>query len=145
MRFSRTLVNAAVLVAAAVCPMLFAQSDTGSLSGFVKDSTGSGIPAANVVITSESSGVERRTKTNENGYYIVPVLPTGYYTVTVEVSWFKRFHQTKNKLDPNVAATVDVTLEVGTVAESVEVTASVAQVQSETATVGKLIESTLLD
>ncbi len=95
--------------------------------------------------TNESTGLERRTHANDTGYYIVSVLPSGYYTVTVEAAGFKRFQNSRNKLDPNVATTVDVELAVGAVSEAVEVVASVAQVQSETATVGKLIESTLLD
>ena len=73
------------------------------------------------------------------------MLPSGYYTVTVEAAGFKRFLKSRNKLDPNVATTVDVDLAVGAITESVEVVAAAAQVQSETATVGKLIESTLLD
>ena len=140
MRFPQLLVNAAVLTVA-FSPSMFAQSDTGSISGFVKDASSAGVPRAGVVITSESSGLERRTTTNETGHYVVSVLPSGYYTVTVEASGFKRFLKSRNKLDPNVATTVDVELAVGAVTESVEVVASVAQVQSETATVGKLIES----
>ena len=46
-------------------------------------STGT-VPNASVVIKNEATGIERRTTTNEDGYYIISNLPPGYYTVTVE-------------------------------------------------------------
>jgi len=140
-------VRVALLTAAALAFSLvsFAQSDTSSISGFLKDATASAVPNAAVVVTNEGTGVQRRTTSNETGYYVVSVLPSGYYTVSVEATGFKRFLKTRNKLDPNLAATVDIALEVGALTESVQVVASVAQVQSESATVGKLIESNLLD
>jgi hypothetical protein len=119
----------------------FAQSDTAQISGFVRDPSAAVIPGANVAVTNEATGVERRTKTNESGYYVVPNLPPGFYTVEVEATGFKRFIKTRNKLDANLPATVDVTMEVGAVTEAIEVVASVAAVQSETATVGRLVES----
>jgi len=119
---------------------VFAQSDTAQISGYVKDPTGAVVPGATVTLRHETTGLERVVKSNTTGYYVVPNLPPGYYTVLVESPGFKRFQKTQNKLDPNIPATIDATLEVGTVAETVEVVASVAQLQSETATVGKLIE-----
>jgi hypothetical protein len=93
------------------------------------------------VVINESTNTERRATTNEAGYYVVSALPPGFYTVTVEATGFKKFQKARNKLDPNIAATVDADLEIGTVTEVVEVTASTTSVQSETATVGKLIEA----
>ena len=137
---------ALLVVAALTClSSLIAQSDTSSITGFVKDSTGAAIPNANVLIKNQGTGAERQATTNETGYYVVSVLPSGYYSVTVQATGFKRFHKSQNKLDPNISTTVDATLEVGAITESIEVTATAAQVQSETATVGKLIESNLLD
>ena len=124
------------------CGMLVAQSDTAQISGFVRDPSAAVIPDASVTVTNEATGLERKTKANESGYYVVPNLPPGFYTVSVEATGFKRFVKTRNKLDANLPATVDVTLEVGAVTEAVEVVASVAAVQSETATVGRLVEST---
>ncbi len=121
--------------------LVFAQSDTAQISGFVKDPTGAVVPKANLAVRNEATGLERRLTTNDAGYYVVTSLPPGYYTVSVEATGFKKFVKTQNKLDPNIAATVDAVLEVGTVTETVEVVASVTRVQSETATVGKLIES----
>ncbi len=139
----RSLGTAAFLIA--VCctaaSLLYAQSDTAQLSGFVRDASGAVIPNAGVTIRNEATGLERRTTTNETGYYVVSSLPPGFYTVSVEAEGFKKYIKTQNKLDANIATTVDATLDIGTLAETIEVVAQVAQVQSETATVGKLIET----
>jgi len=138
-------VAAAVVWAAAMflfSACVFAQSDTAQISGFVKDPTGSVVPNASVTVTNEATGLERKTATNETGYYVVSNLPPGSYTVTVEATGFKKFVRTQNRLEPNLPRTVDVSLEVGAVTETVEVTASVTAVQSDTATVGRLVEST---
>ena len=119
----------------------FAQSDNAQISGFIKDPTGAAVPGASIVIKNEVSNYERTAKTNDTGYYIITALPPGSYTVTVEAGGFKKFQQTKKKLDPSIAATVDAELTLGEVTETIEVVASVSSVQSETATVGKLIES----
>jgi len=118
-----------------------AQSDNAQISGFIKDPTGAAVPGASVVIKNEGSNYERTAKTNDSGYYIITALPPGFYTVTIEAGGFKKFQQTKKKLDPNIAATVDAELTLGEVTETIEVVASVSSVQSESATVGKLLES----
>jgi len=118
-----------------------AQSDNAQISGFIKDPTGAAVPGASVVIKNEVSNYERTAKTNDTGYYIITALPPGFYTVTIEAGGFKKFQQTKKKLDPSIATTVDAELALGEVTETVEVVASVSSVQSESATVGKLLES----
>src|SRR6266851_5748837 len=89
-----------------------AQSDSAQVSGFVKDATGSAVPGATVVIKNEGTGFERKTSTNESGYYVFSAVPPGLYTVTAEASGFKKFVKTGNKLDPNIAATIDAHVEV---------------------------------
>jgi hypothetical protein len=118
----------------------WAQSDNAQISGFVKDATGAVVPGAKVIAKSETKSFERTATTNSEGYYVISNLPPGFYTVTVEHSGFRRFEATNKKLDPNIASTVDVTLQPGQVTETVSITASTAAVQSETATVGKLVE-----
>jgi len=118
---------------------LLAQSDTAAISGFVKDATGATVPNATVNIKNEATGLERKAVTNESGYYIVPNLPPGFYSVRVEASGFKRFESTNNKLDPNIATTVNADLQVGASTESVSVVAEAPAIQSESATVGRVI------
>ena len=117
----------------------FAQSDTASISGLVKDVSSAIVPNASVVIKNEQTGVERRAKSNDSGNYIITNLPPGLYTVTVEAAGFKRYEKTGNKLDPSISTTVNADLQVGSVAETVEVTATAVTLQSESATLGKVI------
>src|SRR6266481_1748932 len=111
------------------CLALFAQSDLGSITGFVKDATGSTVPNATVTVKNEATGAERRATTNEQGFYIVTNIPAGYYTVAVEAKGFKKYEVSKNKLDPNATATIDANLTVGAATELVEVTATAAPLQ----------------
>jgi hypothetical protein len=111
-----------------------AQSDLGSISGFVKDPSGATVPNAKVTIKN-ASGLERQTNTNESGYYIITNIPPTEYTVSVEASGFKKFETSGNKLDPAAVLTVDATLTVGASTETVEVSATAANLQTESASV----------
>lgn len=119
-----------------------AQSDNAQISGFVKDSGEAAIPSVNVVVKSQTKGSERSAVTNEQGYYVISNLPPDVYSITVEHSGFKRYTLTNKKVDPNIATTVDVNLEVGQVTEVITVVAQSSAVQTDTSTVGKLIEET---
>ncbi len=140
--------NTRFLTLAALCAVLLAipgmrlgaQSDTAQISGFVTDATGGVVPAATVAAINEVTGLERLVETNPNGYFVVANLPPGLYTITAEAEGFKRYIKTRVKLDANLATTADVLLEIGAVTETVEVVASTAQIQSETATVGRVVE-----
>jgi hypothetical protein len=134
----RTAVVSLLLIVLAVSA--FAQSDTGTIAGFVRDATGGVIANAKVTIVNEATQLERRTATNETGYYSAANLPPGFYTVSVEATGFKKYTSTNNKLDANVALAVNADLQIGQLTESVEVVASAAQLQTETATVGKTVE-----
>ena len=122
----------------------FAQSDNATVSGVVTDPTGAVIPNAKVVIKNQSTGLTRETATNESGIYVIPTVPPGYYTVTVEATGFKKHESKDNKVDPGVPANFSATLQVGALTETVEVTATVTTLQSETGALGKLIEGSQL-
>src|SRR5579885_3455562 len=138
-------VRSFVLLCMALCAMLSAQSDSGSIVGFVKDPSGGVVPKAKISVKNESTGIVRRVETNEGGYYVVPNLQPGLYTVSAEASGFKRFESTSNKLDSNSTLAVDASLTVGTSAETVEVTASATSLQTESAAVQKLVTRTQID
>src|SRR5207245_8535365 len=70
--------------------LAWAQSDLGSISGFVRDPSGAVVPNAKVTV-SNLSGIERSMATNESGYYTITNLPPGMYTLRVEASGFKRY------------------------------------------------------
>ncbi len=138
-----------VCLASAVLAMFsgiaFAQSDNGSISGFVHDPSGAVVPNANVTVQDQATGNERKTATNGSGYYTVTNLRPGLYKVTAETAGFKRYETTNNKLDSNSNLSVDIVLAVGNATETVEVTSTAPALQSESAAVQKLVTRQQID
>ena len=114
--------------------LAFGQSDLGVISGYIKDSTGAVIPKAHVSVTNPS-GLERSAIANESGYYTITNLPPSTYFLTVEAAGFKKFESPGNKLNPSAQLTLDATLTIGAVTETVQVSAAASQLQTETASV----------
>lgn len=83
-RFVLTPLAVAVLMIFAATA--FAQSDTGKISGTVKDQNGAIVPGANVSIIDERTGTERNAKANDDGFFSVPVLRASSYRVIAESS-----------------------------------------------------------
>lgn len=135
----RRHLSALTLLSSLFAALTFAQSDTASISGFVKDPSGSAVPNATVTVLNEATQIERKAVTNDSGYYVVTSLPPGFYTVVVEATGFQKFRKTQNKLDPNIATTVPIDLSVGNMTQTVDVVATASAVQSESSTVGKLV------
>src|ERR1700674_1135068 len=124
--------------------MLFAQSDLGRISGFIKDPSGATIANAKVTVRN-NTGVERQTSTNKSAYYVISNVPPGLYTMMAEASGFQKFETTGNKLDSSGDLVIDATLTVGTTSQTVEVSASAVQLQTESATVQTLVTREQID
>src|SRR5215472_8590731 len=89
---NRTLLCLAlVLLGTGFAASARAQDITGTITGFVRDSSGAVIAGATVVVTNKATGEERRATTGDQGQYTVALLLVGTYTVSVEQSGFKRF------------------------------------------------------
>ena len=114
---------------------LNAQSDVGTIVGFVKDPTGGVIPQSNVIIKNEGTGAEHAVAANGQGYYVVSNLQPGLYALTVAVPGFKKFESTHNKLDANSTLSLDANLSVGATTETVEVSATGSRLQTESGAV----------
>src|SRR5438046_2247469 len=134
----------AVCFALLVSPGLFAQSDLGKISGFVKDPSVATIANAKVTIRN-NTGIERQTTTNDSGYYVITNVPPGLYTMTAEAAGFQKYESSNNKLDPSADLVIDATLTVGTASQTVEVSASAVQLQTESAAVQKLVTREQID
>ncbi|MBM3740583.1 MAG: TonB-dependent receptor [Acidobacteria bacterium] len=130
----------AMLPMALLATTLFAQSDTTSVNGVVRDPSGSAVPNAKIILRNEATGALREATSTQTGNYVVPSIGSGFYTITVEAPGFKKFESSKNKVDANLPATVDVALQIGQTSEVVEVTASVGAIQTATAQLGRLVE-----
>jgi hypothetical protein len=135
------LVGMSVLV---ISQILFAQSDLGTISGIVRDPSGASVPGAMVTIKNPA-GIERRATTNESGLYTVTNIPPGFYSMSVDAPGFQRYESTNNKLDPSGRLAIDATLALGVTTETVVVEGTTAAVQTESATVQKLITREQID
>jgi predicted heme/steroid binding protein len=134
----------AFFVSLAVLGITPAQSDLATISGFVKDQSGATVPGAKVVVRNKS-GVERQAATNDSGYYAITNMPPGLYTITVEAAGFQRFESKDNKLDPSANLVVDPALTIGATNQTVEVSASAVVLQTESASVQKLVTREQID
>jgi hypothetical protein len=144
MRFSMsgarwTFALAAFLIAFAALPA-YAQFDRGQISGVVKDQQGGVIPGATVTATNQGTQLSNTVVTNETGYYVFPNLNPGLYDVAAELQGFKKHVRTGVQLDAAGKLALDLTLEAGTLTESVTVTAESTPLQSDVA-VRKTIEA----
>ena len=132
-----TLVACALLLGAMP---LSAQEITGSIVGTVRDATGANVPNATVTITdTDKKAVVRTVNTDEDGSYSAPQLPVGNYEVMVEAPNFKKYLETRIKLDVNQRRTIDVALEAGRFEEVVTVEADPVSVDLQSATAANLI------
>lgn len=119
---------------------LLGQSDSSSISGVVKDPSGAVVGKAKVTLRNESTTFERQTTSNDSGFFTVTNIPPGYYTVSVEAAGFKKATRTRNKLDAGLPLAVNIDLAVGQLTEVVNVEANIAQLNTESAAVGKTVE-----
>src|SRR5579872_3885150 len=101
---------------------LWAQNVTGNLTGTVADASGAVIPGATVVMKNQSSGDERRTVSNNDGFFSINAVQPGDYTVSVEAKGFQGWKQTGVHFDPgdrrNLAG---ISLQVGSSTETVTI------------------------
>jgi hypothetical protein len=114
---------------------IFAQSNSGTITGVVQDATGAVIPGAQVSLINQEQGVEaRQTITNEAGIYLFTALPAATYTVTVDLPGFKNYRKTDIKLFVNDRLGLPpVILEVGSQSESISVEAETVALETVTA------------
>ncbi len=113
----------------------------GEIAGEVRDSSGGAIPGVQVTATNIETNLTRSVVTNDAGVYSFPALVPGHYTVRAEKSGFKSVKSTDIELQVQQSARIDVTLPVGQVSDSVEVSASAAVLNTEDATIGTVIEN----
>ncbi len=128
---------AMLLVALVQIPSAYAQ--TGTLTGRVTDRTNAIVPGVEVQISNEATDVRRTVTTNDVGYYTVPLLPPGKYTIMASKPGFQTVRYKGVVLEVDQRAAVDVTLEVGQVSERVEVTSVAPQLNTVDASQGQVI------
>jgi hypothetical protein len=121
--------------------LIWGQSTTQSVQGLVTDSSGAIVSGARVTLTNEATGVSNTVTTNETGNYTFPLVPVGNYAMRVEMSGFKTEAVRSLRVETAAQVRQNFELQVGQLAETVEVSATAAVLNTENATVGGVIEN----
>lgn len=116
-------------------------AQNSGIQGVVADDTGGVIPGAQVTVANTATGVEYSAESNETGFYSVPFLSPGTYSVSAQSEGFALSTRENLKLDVQQIARVDFALSVGAVTETIEVSAAAALLESEQAVMGQVIEN----
>ena len=111
------------------------------LGGTVTDTTGAVIPDVSVIVTHLTTGVARSTTSNEQGYFVVPLLQPGDYRVNLRSEGFRPITRTGITLHVGEPARIDFTMEVGAVTEEVTVTAAAPLLETATPAQGQVIDN----
>ena len=138
MRLMRTLLCVALVV---LPTTLLAQSYTGKIIGTLKDSSGAVIPRATVTITNQQTDRQEVTVSDLEGRYMSVPLPPGEYRVEASLQGFRGAAKRDVVVQVNTTAVIDFNLEVGDLTDQVEVRADATLLETDTATVGKVVDN----
>ncbi len=116
------------------------QNVTGTISGIVRDPSGAVVPSVNVTATNAGTSATFQATTDDTGAYTIRTLPVGIYDLTAEVNGFKKYQTRGIRLQVNEIARVDVSLAVGTAAETVTVSSQAVTVDTTTATLKAVVD-----
>jgi len=121
--------------------ILYAQVDTGSISGTVTDPTGAVVKGATVTLLNEGTAAELATTAGDDGVYTFSPVRIGAYTLTVSAQGFQKSKQSHVTVNVGAALLVNFALKPGAVSETVEVTSTTPQLQTQDASVGQVVDS----
>ncbi|HET8546374.1 MAG TPA: carboxypeptidase-like regulatory domain-containing protein, partial [Bryobacteraceae bacterium] len=114
----------------------------GSIVGIIEDPSGAVVPNATVTIRNTQTGASREIAADEQGRFSIPNVVPGRYDLTVRAAGFRAETQTGIEVTINTVTRADFRLEVGTVAETVNVQASAVQLQTDKSDVRSEISAT---
>src|SRR5437899_9150260 len=142
MRSRFQIVSASLLVSWAT--VVYAQTGQGTVTGSVTDTSGAIIPGVSLVVKNQNTGFVYNAVTTQEGIYRVPYLNAGTYEVTFEAAGFKKLARKDIPIRSTETLGLDVSLEIGNVVESIEVSAGAQLLETETATTGHFVTGTEL-
>src|SRR3984957_8707665 len=140
-RSHKLLISIVVYVVTLMMSPAMRGQATGSFSGNVGDKSGSAIPGATVIATSQGTGLTRDTKADASGHYLIPLLPVGIYTVHVDASGFQSAESKDLRLQVDEARELDFALVPATVVTTVAVSGEAVAVESANPSLGQVITS----
>lgn len=116
-----------------------AQTYTATVTGNVTDQQGAAVANAKVTASNQGTKLDYTATTSDSGVYTIPFLPVGNYVITVEANGFKKVVSNEIKLEINQTARINLSLQVGGVSDTVNVTDVAPVLQTESVTVGGVI------
>lgn len=116
-----------------------------AITGTISDQAGAVISNAAVTVTNEGTGAQRRVKANENGLYVAPELPVGFYSLKVEGGSFTPATGTRVKVDVGSETRVDVTLTPHATESARDVPATAPLVQPDNSALAEVIDNKQVD
>lgn len=122
------------------CPRVLSQTAYGELTGTVTDQSGAAIAEAQVTLTNSGTAEKRVQPTGPDGLYNFVNLNPGKYRIDVEKAGFKRTTNPEVVVEVGQTARIDITLQLGAQTETIEVTAATPLLQSETSSLGQVVE-----
>ena len=138
----RVLAAALAGVAILCClapPPAGAQAVSGTILGIVQDSTGAVVPGATVTLVNTGTGFSRSVVSDTAGEYTAPLIPTGTYTVSAELTGFKKVSKNNVLLGVDQKVRIDLALEIGAMTEVVEIQAETPLLQTSSSELGTTV------
>jgi hypothetical protein len=130
-----------VLVLLALPAFVAAQSGFGDISGAVSDPSGSVVPGVTITLTNRATNAVRTALTNDVGLYSLPALPPGIYDLKAELPGFRMIERKDIQVQVGVSSRIDLILQIGEVTNVLEVSGGAPVLQTETTSVGTVIEN----
>jgi hypothetical protein len=143
--FLSRLVLCLSLLLISVAPLWAQSTSTGTLFGLVTDPSGAAVQGASVTITDTSTGIPRTVTTNDTGRYIFVNVTPSKYDLSITKQGFAAVKMAGQTVEVGKTVAVDVSLQVGSTTEVVEVQANGVELQTTNATVGNTITGVALD
>ena len=123
------------------CASAWAQQSTAQINGVVHDASGLSVPGAEIKATQTATGLVRTTVSNPDGAYTLTSLPIGPYLLEFSKNGFNKYVQSGVQLQVDSNPTVDATLKVGSVSESIIVEANASLVETHNTNIGQVVDS----
>ncbi|MFM2125277.1 MAG: hypothetical protein RL328_1728, partial [Acidobacteriota bacterium] len=138
----RKLFTLSLALTLCMIPNLFGQAATATITGTVLDPSGAAIAGANVTVKNTGTSQTRNVTSDNQGRYSVPELPIGQYEIEARQSGFQTLVRTGIELTVGAAPVIDLQMSLGTAEQTISVTAEVAAVETTTAALSTLINTT---
>ena len=145
----RSFLRAIFLISVMMTSVLLVSAQTqainGSMRGRLTDPAGAAVPDATVTVVNDATQFTREVPTNGDGYFVIPNLPIGTYTMSIKKEGFETQRRPGIVLDAGTEAVIDAQLKVGAVSTTIDVTGGAPVIEPSRVSTGRTIDNTEVD